>query len=267
MPVIGLMSPQSAAGAARNLAAFRNGLRELGYIEGRNVRIEYRFAEGVAERFPILVAELVALNPAIILVGSVGASLAAHKVTRTIPLIMFAAAANPVALGLADSFARPGGNVTGFLTASDAGIVGKRLELLREAAPGFSRLGALVVPDDAVADGTLSALPSAARGLGLDLRVYDARSETELEPAFAAAQHDGMQALYVAQSPPLPGPASRDCRDDGTPAAAGDLFLQGVRASGRPDVIQRRFVRHVSSCRELCGQDFEGRQSRRAAAL
>jgi putative ABC transport system substrate-binding protein len=201
LPVIGLMSPQSAAGAARNLAAFRNGLRELGYTEGRNVRIEYRFAEGAAERFPVLVADLVALKPAMILVGSIGGVLAAHKVTRTIPLIMFAAAANPVALGLADSFARPGGNVTGFLTASDAGIVGKRLELLREAAPGFSRLGALVFPDDAAADGTLSALPSAARGLGLDVRVYDARSEAELEPAFAAAQRDGMQALYVAQSP------------------------------------------------------------------
>ena len=85
--------------------------------------------------------------------------MAAHKVTRTIPLIMIAAAANPVALGLADSFARPGGNVTGVPSASDAGIVGKRLELRQKAAPGFSRLGALVFPDDAAADGTLSALP------------------------------------------------------------------------------------------------------------
>jgi putative ABC transport system substrate-binding protein len=201
MPLIGLISPQSVASAARNLAAFRNGLRELGYTEGRNVRIEYRFTEGVAERFPVLVADLVALKPAMILVGSIGGVLAAHTVTRTIPVIMIAAAANPVALGLADSFAHPGGNVTGFLSASDAGIVGKRLELLREAAPGFSRLSALVFPDDAAADGTLSALPSAARGLGLDAHIYEARSEAELESAFAAAQRDGMQALYVAQSP------------------------------------------------------------------
>jgi putative tryptophan/tyrosine transport system substrate-binding protein len=201
MPVIGVMSPQSAATAARNIAAFRNGLRDLGYTEGRNVRIEYRFAEGVAERFPALIADLVALKPAVIIVGSIGAILAARTVTRTTPLIMLAAVDNPVALGLAESFSRPGGNVTGFLSASDAGIVGKRLELLREAVPAFSRLGALVVPDDAAADGTLSALPLAARSLGLDARFYEVRSASELEATFAAVLRDGVQALYVAQSP------------------------------------------------------------------
>jgi ABC-type uncharacterized transport system substrate-binding protein len=200
MPVIGVMSPQSAATAVRNIAAFRNGLRELGYTEGRSIRIEYRFAEGVAERFPALIADLVNLKPAVILVGSIGAILAARTVTQTTPLIMFAAA-NPVTLGLAESFARPGGNVTGFLSASDAGIVGKRLELLREAVPSFSRLGALVVPDDAAADGTLSALPQAARRLGLDARIYEVRSAAEVEATLAGALRDGMQALYVAQSP------------------------------------------------------------------
>jgi putative ABC transport system substrate-binding protein len=99
MPVIGVMSPQSAATAARNIAAFRNGSRELGYTEGRNVRIEYRFADGVAERYPALVADLIALKPAVILIGSLGAILAGHAVTRTTPLIMIAAADNPVALG------------------------------------------------------------------------------------------------------------------------------------------------------------------------
>ena len=86
MPVIGVTSPQSAATAARNIAAFRNGLRELGYTEGRNVRIEYRFADGVAERYPALVADLVALKPAVILIGSLAAILAGHVVTRTTPL-------------------------------------------------------------------------------------------------------------------------------------------------------------------------------------
>jgi putative tryptophan/tyrosine transport system substrate-binding protein len=127
--------------------------------------------------------------------------LAGHVVTRTTPLIMMAATDNPFALGLADSFARPGGNVTGFLSASDAGIVGKRLELLRETVPAFSRLGVFVFPDDAAADGTLSALPSAARRLGLDARIYDVRAAAELEGAFAAALRDDVQALYVAQSP------------------------------------------------------------------
>jgi putative ABC transport system substrate-binding protein len=200
MPVIGVMSPQSAVTAVRNIAAFRNGLRELGYTEGRNVRIEYRFAEGVANRFPALITDLVNLKPAVILVGSIGAILAARTVTQTTPLIMFAAT-DPVALGLAESFARPGGNVTGFLSASDAGIVGKRLELLREAVPAFSRLGVLVVPDDAAADGTLSALLPAARTLGLDTRIYEVRSAGEMEGTFTAARRDGVQALYVAQSP------------------------------------------------------------------
>jgi hypothetical protein len=87
------------------------------------------------------------------------------------------------------------------LTTTDAGIVGKRLELLRETVPAFSRLGVFVVPDDAAADGTLSVLPSAARGLGLDARIYEVRSAAEFEAAFAAALRDGVQALYVAQSP------------------------------------------------------------------
>jgi putative ABC transport system substrate-binding protein len=114
---------------------------------------------------------------------------------------MFAATDNPVALGLAESFSRPGGNVTGFLSASDTGIVGKRLELLREAVPALSRLGVLVVPGDAAADGTLSALPPAARTLELDTRIYEVRSAGEMEGPFTAARRDGVQALYVAQSP------------------------------------------------------------------
>jgi putative ABC transport system substrate-binding protein len=201
MPVVGVLSPQSAATAARNLSALRNGLRELGYTEGQNVQIEYRFAEGGSERYAALLANLVALKPAVIVVGSTGAIMAAIKVTRTIPLIMFAVADNPVALGLVESFARPGGNVTGFLLASDASILGKRLELLREAAPGFSRVGIMAVPDDAGADGTLKALPSAAAALRLDTHVYEVRSKAELEPAFAAARRDGVQALYMSQSP------------------------------------------------------------------
>jgi putative tryptophan/tyrosine transport system substrate-binding protein len=187
MPVVGLMSPLSVATASRNLSALRNGLRELGYIEGRNIKIESRFADGVAERFPALVADLLTLKPAAILVGSTTAILAARKVTRTIPLIWFGRVDDPVALGLVESFARPGGNVTGFLLSSDARMVSKRLQLLLDAAPGFSRVGVLLAPDYATADGTLKSIPPAARGLGLDVNVYEVRSETELEAAFAAA--------------------------------------------------------------------------------
>ena len=201
MPVIGVMSPLSIATAARNLAALRNGLRDWGYSEGRNIKIEYRFAEGAPERYPVLMAELMAFKPAVIVVGSTPAVVAASKVTRTIPLVWIGVADNPVALGLVESIAHPSGNVTGFLLSGDASIVGKRLELLAEAAPRFSRVGVLVAPDYAVADGTLNALPSAARGLSLDARVYEVRSAAEIETALIAAGRDGMQALYVSQSP------------------------------------------------------------------
>jgi putative tryptophan/tyrosine transport system substrate-binding protein len=203
MPVIGVMSPLSVATASRNLAALRGGLRDLGYIEGRNIKIEPRFAEGMAERFPALVADLATLKPAVILVGSTSAILAARKVTRTIPLIWFGSVDDPVALGLVESFAHPGGNVTGFLLSSDARMVSKRLELLRDAAPGFSRVGVLLAPDYATADGTMKSITPAARGLGIDVRVYEVRSGVELEPALAAAVRDGVQALYVSEAPHL----------------------------------------------------------------
>jgi ABC-type uncharacterized transport system substrate-binding protein len=203
MPVVGFMSPLSVATAARNLSSLRNGLRDLGYSEGRDVKIEARFADGVAERFPVLVADLLALKPAVLLVGSTAAILAARRVTRTIPLIWFGTAADPVALGLADSFARPGGNVTGFLLSSDARMVGKRLELLREVVPKFTEVGFVIDPDYAAADGTLNVIQPAARALGLDARVYEVRSGAELQAAFAAAVRDSVQALYVPEAPLL----------------------------------------------------------------
>jgi putative ABC transport system substrate-binding protein len=203
MPVIGVMSPLSVATAARNLSSLRNGLRDLGYIDGRNVKIEARFADGVAERFSVLVADLLALKPAVLLVGSTAAILAARRVTGTIPLIWFGTAADPVALGLADSFARPGGNVTGFLLSSEPSLVGKRLELLREVVPKFTKVGFVIDPDYAAADGTLNVILPAARALGLDARVYGVRSGAGLQAAFAAAVRDSVQALYVPEAPLL----------------------------------------------------------------
>src|SRR5262249_44908351 len=133
--------PLSVATASRNLAALRNGLRDLGYIAGRNIKIESRFADGMAERFPALVADLAALKPAVILVGSTSGILAARKVTQTIPLIWFGSVDDPVALGVVESFARPGGNLTGFVLSSHARMVSKRLELLRDAGKMEFRIG------------------------------------------------------------------------------------------------------------------------------
>jgi len=145
-PLIGFMSPLSSATAARYIATFRSTLRELGYVEGGNIAIEFRFADGSAERMRDFAAELVALRPAVLVTGSPAAVLAVRDATRTIPIVMNSSQ-DPVRLGLAASMARPGGNVTGFWS-SDEGLIGKQCELLKEAVPGTSRIGALLNPDD-----------------------------------------------------------------------------------------------------------------------
>jgi putative tryptophan/tyrosine transport system substrate-binding protein len=199
MPVIGVMTPLSIATAARNLAALRSGLRDLGYTEGKNIRIEYRFGDGDPERFAPLLSELVGLKPAAIVVGSNAAVMAAVKATPTIPLIGFMSSATSMATGKIASFAHPGGNVTGFLTDADPAIVAKRLQLLEEIVPG-SRIAALVIPEEANVDGTTNGLQSAARVLGIDVHMIEVRSAAELANAFAQIERDRIQALYVSQA-------------------------------------------------------------------
>ena len=201
MPLIGVLSPSSVVGAARNIKAFRQGLRDLGYVEGQNVAIEYRFAEGVLERLTSLTLELVALNSFVIVVGSTSGIVSARKVTQTVPLITIGTTDDPVLLGLAENFARPGRNVTGFLLVADQEIVGKRLQLLRDAALGISRVGIIVNPDSPGDAAEVRILPSVAGRIGLQYRVFEVRKEAELEPTFATIARDGLQALYVSWNP------------------------------------------------------------------
>ena len=146
MPLIGVLSPISVAGAARNIKAFRQGLRDLGYVEGQEIAIEYRFAEGASERLTSLAAELVALNPSVIVLGSTSGIVSARKVTEAVPLIMIGTTDDPVRLGLAESFARPGRNVTGFMLVADQEIVGKRLQLLRIPSLASRTSGSSSIP-------------------------------------------------------------------------------------------------------------------------
>jgi putative tryptophan/tyrosine transport system substrate-binding protein len=199
MPLIGVLSPSSVVGAARNIKAFRQGLRDLGYVEGQNVAIEYRFAEGVLERLTSLTLELVALNSSVIVVGSTSGIVSAR--TQTVPLITIGTTDDPVRLGLAENFARPGKNVTGFLLVADQEIVGKRLQLLRDAAPGISRVGIIVNPDSPGDAAEVRILPSVAGRIGLQYRVFEVRKEAELEPTFATIARDGLQALYLSWNP------------------------------------------------------------------
>jgi putative ABC transport system substrate-binding protein len=198
-PLIGVLSPLSAAMAARNMEALRQGLRELGYVEGRNIAIEFRYADGDLARLPALASELAALQPAVIIAGSAPGAVAARDATRAIPIVM-ASVQDPMALGLAASMARPGGNVTGFWAEGDDSLIGKRLELFKDAVPGASRLAVFVDPTDASDVSTLKALPAAARALRLDLRPIEVHT-ADLEPAFAAVAREGAQGLYVSQNP------------------------------------------------------------------
>jgi putative ABC transport system substrate-binding protein len=198
-PLIGVVSPLSSASAAYNIEAFREGLRELGYVEGSNITIELRFAEGAIERLPNLITELVALKPAVIVAGSPPAALAARNVTRTIPIVINSSE-NPVVLGLAGSLARPGGNVTGFWF-DDEGLTGKRFELLKEALPGTARVGIIVNPDDATDNSILKSLPAIARALDLTVRVFEVRTPTELESAFMTATREDLQGLQISLAP------------------------------------------------------------------
>src|SRR3979409_2019537 len=143
VPRIGYLGPTLAANP-HMIEAFLQGLHDLGYVEGRNVVIEYRSAEGKLERYPALVAELVALKRDVTFVPGTSAAIAAKQATRTLPIV-FAGASDPVADGLVTSLARPGGNVTG-LSSFSPELVGKRLELLKQAVPGVSRVAVLWQP-------------------------------------------------------------------------------------------------------------------------
>jgi ABC-type uncharacterized transport system substrate-binding protein len=182
-PLVGLLSPLSAAAWVHIVGAFRRGMRDLGYVEGANVDFAFRFTDGQVARLPALANELVALNPAVIAVGSPAAVLETHKATRTIPIVIVTSD-DPPALGLAASLARPGGNVTGFWTEGDEALIGKQLDLLKHAVPGISRVGMMINPDDTADARSLKALPAAARALGLTVRVLDVRAAAEFEPAF-----------------------------------------------------------------------------------
>jgi putative ABC transport system substrate-binding protein len=195
---IGLLATNLAA-SPHVWGAFRQGLRDLGYVEGRSLVIEYRDAEGKFERFPALAAELVALRADVIFVGGgTRAALAAMQVTKTIPIV-FAGVADPVAIGLVTSLARPGGNVTG-LSGFATELVGKCLEQLTQAVPGVGRVAVLWLPG-ALPERTekdyLKAADVAARALGVRLQVVEARGPEDLGRAFSEMTRARAGALTV----------------------------------------------------------------------
>lgn len=195
MARIGRLSPLSADADAHNLEAFRGGLRDLGWVEGRDFTIEARFADGNPERLPELAAQLVRQRVDVILVGSNPGTLAAKQATSTIPIVMVTTG-DPVGGGLVASLARPGGNVTG-LTALGQELSVKRLELLKEAVPGVSRVAVLISPASPYTGPFLRERESIARALGIHLQVVEARDPATFGKAFTGMTRDHAGALMV----------------------------------------------------------------------
>jgi ABC-type uncharacterized transport system substrate-binding protein len=200
---IGLLELDVAAEEPRSREAFFKGLRDLGYVEGRNLVIDYRDAAGKTERFPTLAAELVALKPDVIVTaGGTLAALAAKQATTGIPIV-FASVGDPVAEGLVTSLARPGGNLTGS-SAVFPELVGKWLEVLRQAVPGVTRVALLLKPDafpDPAKTDRLKAADAAARALGMRLQVVEARGPDDFDRAFSDMARARAEALVVWATP------------------------------------------------------------------
>jgi len=192
---IGFLGNSTAALEANLVGPFREGLRELGYVEGRNVQIEYRWAEGKYERFPELVAELVALKVDVLVTAGTPAALAVKRATTTIPLVMVAVG-DPVGTGLVASLARPGGSMTG-LTSIAPDLEGKRLELLREAVPKLSRVSVIWNPANPFHVTAEKEARSAAQVLQMKVHSVGVRTAQELDPAFVAIVKERPGAFIV----------------------------------------------------------------------
>ena len=196
MPVIGLLDPRSPDATPDRMRGFRQGLRDIGFVEGENVAIDYRFAQGQFERLPELAAELVRRQVAVIAATNTASALAAKAATTAIPIV-FAVPEDPVGLGLVASLARPGGNATGINFFSQE-VVPKRLELLHELVPGATRVAVLVNPAAiSTTETTLRDVASAGRARGLQIQVFNASTSREINAAFAAFARERPDALYV----------------------------------------------------------------------
>ncbi|HEY7577857.1 MAG TPA: ABC transporter substrate-binding protein [Acetobacteraceae bacterium] len=195
IPRVGFMGNSTAALEANLIGPFREGLREHGYEEGRNVEIVFRWAEGRYERFPALIAELIAANVDVIVTAGTPAALAVKKATSTVPVVM-AAVGDPVGTGIVSSLARPGGNITG-LSGTAPDLEGKRLELLREVVPNLSQVAFFLNPANALHDISLRQARAAANALHIKLLPQEVRRSEDLDGAFASIVKERPGGLLI----------------------------------------------------------------------
>jgi ABC-type uncharacterized transport system substrate-binding protein len=200
IPRIGFISPTSSAAHGHYFEALRQGLRDLGYVEGKNIAIEARWAEGSAERFPHLIAELIRLKVDVMVIGSSAGALAAKNARITIPVV-FAAVTDPLGYGIIASLARPGGNLTGTALAVGEGFSGKWVELLKEAVPKLARVAVFRNPTHALAEVFLRETQAAGGALNVRLDFFEARDPSELDSALSRMEKERARALIVTPDP------------------------------------------------------------------
>jgi putative ABC transport system substrate-binding protein len=222
---IGYLGVASASEGARGAKAFETGLRELGYLEGKSLVIEYRWANGRHEQLDVLASELVRVSVDVIIAPTTAAALAARNATATIPIV-FATVSAPVELGLVDSLARPGGNITGLTYYVSPEIVGKQLQLLQQIGSQISRVALLWMPSNQGQPPLLAEAKKAAGLLGMQLRAIEVRGSDDFEGAFRTMLEERTDALLV-----LPDPRLGEYR-----AALGNLALK----SGLPTMFGSR---------------------------
>jgi putative tryptophan/tyrosine transport system substrate-binding protein len=207
MPVIGFLNGASPEGYAPMVAAFRQGLKETGFVEGQNVAIEYRWAEGQYDRLPGMAADLIGRKVLVLAATSTPANLVAKNATGTIPVV-FTTASDPVQLGLVESLSRPGGNVTD-ATQLSVEVGAKRLELAHELFPTATSVAVLVNPAGPTGNAMLNDLKAAALTLGLQLHVLQASTESEIDAAFTSLVQQRPSALVIATDAFFNGQAKR----------------------------------------------------------
>src|SRR6516225_2605208 len=248
MPVVGFLNSGSPVAFGHVVSAFRQGLAEAGYVEHRNVGIEYRWAEGQVDRLPAFARELVRAQVAVICAGSPPAALAAKAASTTIPIV-FTSGEDPIKLGLVASYNRPGGNVTGVALLIDV-LSAKRLGLLREIVPATTLIAVLLNPTWATFDTQLKDVQEAARAVGQQIQVLRANTEREIDAAFDTAKEVRASAMMVGRS---------------TRCTADDLRPARIHGCRWPDELRNELYRGISPGRRLQRQNFGRRETGRAA--
>ena len=259
LPRIGYLTTSFAAEVTGRVDALRQGLRELGYLEGKNIIIEYRYAEGKSDRLPALANELIDLKVELIVTHGFPPARAAKEATKTVPIVM-AVIGDAVGAGLVASLARPGGNITG-LTSISSELYGKRLELLREVSPKISRVAILSSETSPATEIAMNEIRAAANALGVQLQTLQVRGANDFESAFDASTKGRANALIVLQ-----GPLTSSYRKRIIELAAKRRLLAVIsrkRISRRwwADVLRGELFRYVPPRCDLRRQDPERREA------